>query len=44
MQHVVTDGSTFVDLERDATNHAISMPTEKALEYTGLLPILWTGS
>ena len=28
-----TDGSTFVDLERDATSHAISMPTEKALEY-----------
>ena len=34
MQYVVTDGSTFVDLERDATSHAISMPTEKALEYT----------
>ena len=33
MQYVVTDGSTFVDLERDATSHAISMPTEKALEY-----------
>jgi glucoamylase len=27
-------GSTFVDLERDAANHAISMPSEKALEYT----------
>ena len=34
MQYVVTDGSTFVDLERDATSHAISIPTEKALEYT----------
>ena len=34
MQYVVTDGSTFVDLERDATSHAISMPTENALEYT----------
>ena len=33
MQYVVRDGSTFVDLERDATSHAISMPTEKALEY-----------
>ena len=34
MQYVVTDGSTFVDLERDATSHAIFMPSEKALEYT----------
>src|SRR3984885_7283693 len=34
MEYVVTDGSTFVDLERDATSHAISMPSEKALEYT----------
>jgi glucoamylase len=34
MQYVITDGSTFVDLERDATSHATSMPTEKALEYT----------
>ena len=34
MQYIVTDGSTFVDLERDATNHAISMPDEMALEYT----------
>jgi glucoamylase len=34
MQYVITDGSTFVDLERDATSHAISMPTENALEYT----------
>ncbi len=34
MQYVVTDGSTFVDLERDATTHTVSMPDEKALEYT----------
>jgi glucoamylase len=34
MQYIVTDGSTFVDLERDATNHQVSMPDEKALEYT----------
>src|SRR5215470_19912462 len=34
MQYIVTDGSTFVDLERDATNHVISMPDEIALEYT----------
>jgi glucoamylase len=34
MQYIVTDGSTFVDLERDATSHAIFMPSEKALEYT----------
>lgn len=34
MQYVVTDGSTFVDLERDATDHVVSMPDEKALEYT----------
>jgi glucoamylase len=34
MQYVITDGSTLVDLERDATNHVISMPSEKALEYT----------
>ena len=33
MQYVVTDGSTFVDLERDATSHQISMPAENALEY-----------
>ena len=33
-QYVVTDGSTFVDLERDATNHAVTMPDEKALQYT----------
>ncbi|MGB2602497.1 MAG: RICIN domain-containing protein [Candidatus Sulfotelmatobacter sp.] len=34
MQYIVTDGSTFVDLERDATNHVVSMPDEMALEYT----------
>src|SRR5437899_8854662 len=34
MQYVVTDGSTFVDLERDATDHVVSMPDEKSLEYT----------
>jgi len=34
MQYIITDGSTLVDLERDATNHQISMPVENALEYT----------
>ncbi|HEY1574214.1 MAG TPA: glycoside hydrolase family 15 protein [Pseudonocardiaceae bacterium] len=34
MQYVVTDGSTFVDLERDATTHVVSMPDAKSLEYT----------
>jgi glucoamylase len=34
MQYVITDGTSFVDLERDATSHSISMPTETALEYT----------
>jgi glucoamylase len=34
MQYIVTDGSTFVDLERDATDHVVSMPDETALEYT----------
>ena len=34
MQYVVTDGSSFTELERDATTHAVSMPDEKALEYT----------
>jgi glucoamylase len=34
MQYLVTDGSTFVDLERDATTHVVSMPDQKALEYT----------
>src|SRR5437764_966139 len=34
MQYVVTDGMSCVDLERDATTHAVSMPDESALEYT----------
>jgi glucoamylase len=34
MQYVVTDGSTFVDLERDATTHVVSQPDPKSLEYT----------
>ena len=34
MQYVITDGTTFVDLERDATNHVVTMPDEKALQYT----------
>lgn len=34
MQYIVTDGSTFVDLERDATNHVVSMPDQKSLDYT----------
>jgi glucoamylase len=34
LQYVVTDGATFTDLERDATTHAVSMPDERALEYT----------
>ncbi len=34
MQYIISDGSTFVDLERDATNNVVSMPDEKALEYT----------
>jgi len=34
LQYIVSDGSTFVDLERDATTHAVSMPDERALEYT----------
>jgi glucoamylase len=34
MQYIITDGSSFVDLERDATKHEVSMPDEKALEYT----------
>jgi glucoamylase len=34
MQYIITDGSTFAELERDATNHMVSMPDEKALEYT----------
>jgi glucoamylase len=34
MQYIITDGSTFVDLERDATTHAVSTPDEKSLEFT----------
>src|ERR1700754_1341741 len=34
MQYIVTDGSTFVDLERDATTHVVSMPDPKSREYT----------
>src|SRR5437870_2640221 len=34
MQYIVTDGASFVDPERDATDHAASMPDENALEYT----------
>ena len=34
MQYIITDGATFVDLERDSTSHAVSMPDEMALEYT----------
>jgi glucoamylase len=34
MQYMVSDGSSFVDLERDATTHVVAMPDEKALEYT----------
>jgi glucoamylase len=34
LQYIVSDGSTFTDLERDATTHATSMPDEKSLEYT----------
>ena len=34
MQYIVTDSSTFVDLERNATNHFVSMPDQKSLEYT----------
>ncbi|HEX5403433.1 MAG TPA: glucan 1,4-alpha-glucosidase, partial [Pseudonocardiaceae bacterium] len=34
MQYIITDGSTFVDLERDATTHVVSMPDPKSLEYT----------
>ncbi len=34
MQYIITDGTSFVDLERDATSHAVSMPDQTALEYT----------
>ncbi|MEV0403167.1 glycoside hydrolase family 15 protein [Actinoallomurus sp. NPDC050550] len=34
LQYVVTDGSSFTDLERDATTHTVSMPDERSPEYT----------
>jgi glucoamylase len=34
MQYIITDGSSFADLERDATSHVVAMPDEKALEFT----------
>src|SRR5664280_952244 len=34
LQYVISDGATFVELERDATTHAVSMPDERALEYS----------
>ncbi|WP_026411027.1 glycoside hydrolase family 15 protein [Actinomadura oligospora] len=34
LQYVVTDGSSFTDLEREATTHTVSMPDEKSPEYT----------
>src|SRR5674536_348547 len=34
LHYVTSDGATFVELERDATTHAVSMPDERALEYT----------
>ena len=39
MQYVVTDGSTFVDLERDATSHAISMPRKRRSSTPSQIPI-----
>ena len=34
LQYVVTDGASFVDLERDGTTHTVAMPDENAPEYT----------
>src|SRR5674536_28365 len=34
LQYVVSDGATFAELERDATTHSVTMPDERALEYT----------
>jgi glucoamylase len=34
LQYVITDGSSFTDLERDATTHVVSMPDENAPQYT----------
>src|SRR5664280_1874756 len=31
LQYVISDGATFVELERDATTHAVSMPDERPL-------------
>src|SRR5581483_2454464 len=36
MEYIVTDGSSFVDLERDAAALVVSMPDEKAMEYTSI--------
>jgi glucoamylase len=33
LQYMVTDGSTFTDLERDATAHQVSMPDPQSLTY-----------
>src|SRR5207244_229071 len=33
LQYVVTDGSTFTDLERDATTHQVSLPDPQSLTY-----------
>src|SRR5205085_5276210 len=33
LQYVVTDGSTFVDLERDATAHQVSLADQRSLTY-----------
>jgi glucoamylase len=34
MQYLVSDGATFADFERDATDHVVQMADEKALEHT----------
>src|SRR6266536_928361 len=33
LQYVVTDGASFVDLERDATTHQVSLPDPLSLTY-----------
>src|ERR1700745_2052869 len=33
MQFIVTDGSTFADLERDATTSTVTMPDPRSLTY-----------
>jgi hypothetical protein len=35
MQYIITDGSTFVDLERDATSHISLKPAERQSPNTG---------